>query len=272
MKQFKDKLAVITGAGSGMGRAYALAFAREGAKISLCDIDREGLEETLALVSAAYPGTQAYIESVDMGDKAQVFAFAESSRQALGDAAVVINNAGIEGNVKPVWASETEDYERVFAVNVYGVIHGCQAFLPQLQRQPEAAIVNVSSLFGLIATPNHSDYCASKFAIRGFTEALMAELQDSHIQVHSLHPGGINTNITRKDGSQAFRQHYLRTPPEAIVDHVIRCIRRNQARIVYGRGALRAYLGSKLLSLGLMAKIIWWETRKVIDLQHYSKS
>ena len=268
MKNLKNKVVVITGAGSGMGRAYAHAFAAEGCKLGLCDVDIQGLAETVAQLDSA-PNTPLIHQHVDVSDRAAMENFANTVESTLGAAHIVINNAGIEGSAKPSWTTDISDYRRVMEVNYFGVIHGCQAFLPQLLTNNEGAIVNVSSIFGLVGTPNHSDYCGSKFAVRGYTEALMAELLTSPIQVHLVHPGGIDTNIARQDRSRAFSQHFLSTKPETIAKKVIACIRRKQARLVYGNGSTKTWLGARFVPLQWLSKIIWREMRSVIDLSDY---
>ena len=194
MKNFADKIVVITGAGSGMGRAYALEFARLGARLALNDFDAKGLAETLAMLPHA-PAGAVYSEVFDVGDQAAVYAFAAAVQARLGNAHVVINNAGIAGGGRPVWLKDEAAYQRTMQVNFFGVVYGTRAFLPQLLANGEGAIVNVSSVFGLVGTPDASDYCAAKFAVRGFTESLMVELQQSPISVHLVHPGGVRTNI-----------------------------------------------------------------------------
>jgi len=268
MKNFKNKVVVVTGAGSGMGRAYALEFARLGALVAVNDYDAAALAETVDLLTqqgVAGVCSQAF----DVSDREAMLAFAALVRARLGAAHVIINNAGIEGSVRPVWATEPESYERIMRINFFGVVNGTQAFLPQLLTNGEGAVVNVSSIFGLVGTPNHADYCASKFAVRGFTEALMVEMQDSAIGVHLVHPGGIATNITRKEGSQAFSRQYLTTPPEVIVRHVIKCIGRKQPKIVFGKDSFKTWLGSNFVPLKLLNRIIWGEMKRVIDLSDY---
>lgn len=269
MKNFRDKTVVITGAGSGMGRAYALAFARLGSRLALNDIDAEGLTETVRQVHALAPAPVC-AATLDVSHADAVFDFAERVKSELGRAHVIINNAGVEGVNRPVWATETSAYERILGINFFGVVHGTRAFLPQLLANGEGAVVNVSSIFGLIGTPNSSDYCASKFAVRGFTESLMAELHETPISVHLVHPGGIRTNISRNESGKEFQQHYLTTAPEDLVQQVIRGIRRGRARIVYGNGARRTWAGSVLLPQKLLKRIIWAELKKVIDLADYA--
>lgn len=268
MKDFKDKVVVITGAGSGMGRAYALAFARMGARLALNDYDSEALTGTVALLPSD-ARQHVLSKAFDVSDRAAMYAFADDVQRKLGGAHVVINNAGIEGSSLPAWQTTDDEYERVMRINFFGVLHGTKAFLPQMMARKEGAIVNVSSIFGLIGTPSSSDYCASKFAVRGFTEALMVELHESPISVHLVHPGGIATNIARKPAAQAFAKHYLTTPPEAIVEHVIQSIRKGRVKIVYGRDALRTWLGSNFLPQRWLNAIIWRELKRSHDLTHY---
>ena len=268
MKDFTNKIVVITGAGSGMGRAYALEFARLGAKLALNDYDGNGLAETVALVRQL-SSTDLYSAAFDVSDRAAMENFATEVKARLGAAHVVINNAGIEGSGKPMWATDAACYQRVMNINFFGVVNGTQVFLPQLLENGEGAIVNVSSIFGLIGPPNHTDYSASKFAVRGFTEALMVELLDSPISVHLVHPGGINTNITRAHHTQAFKSKYLSTPPEAIVRHVIRGIRRGTPKIVYGKDSYKTWLGANLVPLRLLNRIIWHDMGSVIDQRDY---
>ena len=269
MKHFRNKVVVITGAGSGMGRAYALAFAALGAHLALNDYDAKGLAETVDRVATQSPHVRLHSAAFDVSDRAAMFAFAEAVQAALGHAHVIINNAGIEGASKPVWATPIDAYERVMRINFYGVVHGTQAFLPHLLANGEGAVVNVSSIFGLIGPPNHSDYSAAKFAVRGFTEALMVELHDSPISVHLVHPGGIATNIARAEGSKDFAQKYLSTPPEAIVRHVIRSIGRRRPKIVFGRDSFKTWLGANLVPLRLLNPIIWRDMKGVIDRSDY---
>ncbi|MCB0536531.1 MAG: SDR family oxidoreductase [Bacteroidetes bacterium] len=269
MRDFKDKIAVITGAGSGMGRAYALEFAKLGSKLALNDFDKNGLEETANLIKNNYQN-EIYTECFDVSDTVAMLNFAQNVAQQLGKAHVVINNAGIEGSVEAFYHTDVADIKKVMNVNFYGVVNGCKAFLPQLVENNEGAIVNVSSIFGLVGTPNHSDYCASKFAVRGFTEALCAEFVNSPISITCLHPGGIDTNIVRKDGGKAFSKKYLSTPPEKIVKHVIKSIKRKKVKIVYGKSSFKTWLGSNIVPQGILVKIIWNEMKKVVNTKKYS--
>ncbi len=268
MKDFRHKVVVVTGAGSGMGRAYALEFGRLGAHLALNDYDVEGLAETRRLLDTQQAG-KVYAQAFDVADKALMQAFAAGVEAELGKAHVVINNAGVEGAAAPVWAMPDSALDRVMRINFHGVVNGTRAFLPQLLAQPEGALVNVSSIFGLVGTPNHADYCASKFAVRGYTEALMVELQHTPVSVHLVHPGGIATRIARSSASQKFSHKYLSTPPEDIVRRVIRGIQRGEPKIVYGKDSFKTWLGANLVPLKLLNRIIWRDMKDAIDLQHY---
>ena len=265
---FDQKVVVVTGAGSGMGRAYALAFAAKGAKLALNDFNLQSLDETVQLLEARYPNS-VFAQAFDVSNREAMFAFADQVKTRLGTADVVINNAGIEGMFAPSWQTDMARFERTMNINFYGVVHGSHAFLPHLIEKGHGHLVNVSSIFGLVGTPNHSDYCASKFAVRGFTESLMTELQSSNIKVHLLHPGGIATNIAQSKHAQAFSNHYLTTSPEDIAAHLIKHLQRGTARIVYGHDSFKTWLGATVVPLGLLNKIIWAEMKNVLDLSAY---
>lgn len=265
INNFKGRVVVITGAASGMGRSYAKAFAKEGALLALCDYDEKGLNDTISMLSDVKVCSFAF----DISDKQAVEGFAQKVKEELGPAYILINNAGIEGSAEPVWATNDDFYQRVMDVNYFGVVYGTRAFLAHMLDANEGAIVNVSSIFGLIGTPNNSDYCASKFAVRGFTEALMVELQASNIQVHLLDPGGIATNIARSETSRQFSNHFLTTSPDDVARYVMKSIKQNKKRMVFGNQASKAYWGSKLLSLSVACKLAWSEMKDVIDLKYY---
>lgn len=254
-ESFTDKVVVVTGAGSGMGRAYAIEFAREGALLALCDINEEGLRETLDELDWLAE-SRVHHAIVDVADEEGMQSFADATRAQLGNANVVINNAGIAGSMLPGSETSVKDIERVFAVNFYGVVHGTLAFMPQLEAVGDAALVNVSSIFGMIGAPGNADYCATKFAVRGYTEVLMAELHDSHIQVHLVHPGGIDTNIVKGTTAEEGAGEMLTTPPAEIARKVIEAIRKNRRRVVFGNLARPARFASNFLPMGAVAKLL----------------
>lgn len=263
---YLNQVVVITGAASGMGRAYAKAFAEAGAKLALTDIDEEGLKETVALLNQP---VAVMHRAFSVADEDACASFASEVSDQLGHADIVINNAGVEGSGQPVWGSSTADFKRVMDINYYGVLYMTQAFLPEMQARNSGKILNVSSIFGFVGAPNHADYCASKFAVRGFTEALMAELQETEIDVYLLHPGGIQTGIAHHGHSQRFAQHFFQTTSEEIAAHVLKALKRRSPRIVYGHSSLKTALASRLLPLSLLKQMIWKELKPVIDLSQY---
>ncbi|MDM7920823.1 MAG: SDR family NAD(P)-dependent oxidoreductase [Pyrinomonadaceae bacterium] len=187
----KDSVAVITGAGSGIGRALAKRFALEGvAGIAIADVNREGLAETASMLGDAKVSQHI----VDVADRAAMAGFVDDVIAEHGRVTHVINNAGVAlgGTLKEV---SLEEIEWLMGVNFWGVVHGTKLFLPYLEKEPSAHIVNISSLFGLVAPPGQAAYCASKFAVRGFTEVLRHELEGTNIAVSVVHPGGVKTNI-----------------------------------------------------------------------------
>ncbi len=264
MERLDDKRVVITGAASGMGRAYATEFAQEGvAGLAVCDVDEAGLAETVDLVRSS-GDLPVFSAAVDVADEQAMLDFAAESRAALGDAHIVINNAGISGSMEPGVDTSVKAIEHVFAINFYGVVHGTLAFMPQLEAVGEAALVNVSSIFGLVGVPGKADYCATKFAVRGYTETLMAELADTHIQVHLLHPGGIDTDIvagTAMAGDPDAMKMF-RTDPADVARAVIEAIRKNRRRVVTGHLAGRARFLHNFVPIGAVARLFNREMRR----------
>ncbi|TVZ57130.1 butyryl-CoA dehydrogenase [Lutibacter sp. Hel_I_33_5] len=264
MKNFKDKIVVVTGAASGMGKAYALEFAKLGAKLALCDFNFEDLQKVALTVESIIGKESVYTQNVDVSDKDQVFDFADKVKSTFGNAHVVINNAGIEGAVVQFKDIDISDYKRVMDINFYGVVYGSKAFLPQLEANNEGALVNVASIFGLIGVIANTDYCASKFAVTGFTESLVLEYYKSPISIHCLHPGGINTNIAHKSENQEFSKKYLITPPSDIVKYVIKSIQVNRPKIVYGEGSFKARFAANFLPKKLYNFLAWKEFKKTL--------
>jgi butyryl-CoA dehydrogenase len=195
---------------------------------------------------------------MDVSEKPAWQRFLSSTANQFGHIDILINNAGIEGSCQPVWASDDDILHKVMDVNFYGMVYGSKAALPYLVNRPWASLVNVSSVFGFLGPPNTADYSASKFAIRGYTESLRAELAQVHpqVQVQLVHPGGINTNITRLPQSQKFKQRFLTTKPSDIALHIAKSIMKNKARIVYGNQAALTSLASKLLPLEWLSKLV----------------
>jgi NAD(P)-dependent dehydrogenase (short-subunit alcohol dehydrogenase family) len=194
MGLLENKVIAVTGAGSGIGRALALGLARRGARLALSDKDAAGLAETSRLLGNAHHLSDFF----DVRDAEAWNRFAEKTRRDFGQVDGIINNAGLSV-VAPFADMSEEDFNLVMDVNFSGVVRGTRTFLPLLGRQSTSWIVNISSVFGLMAYPTQSAYCASKFAVKGFTETLRLELAQSHpsVQVVCVHPGGIKTNVAR---------------------------------------------------------------------------
>ncbi len=198
MRSFDDKVAVVTGAGSGIGRALAQELARRGAHLALADLSEAALADTAAGIAAT--GRRVTTHVVDVADAARMEAFAEAVVAAHGRVELLVNNAGVSvtGTLEE---QSLDDWRWIVGVNFWGVVHGCKFFLPHLRKNREAHIVNLSSMLGFLGMPTQSSYCATKFAVRGLSEALWAELHGSGIGVTSVHPGGVKTNIVRASGS-----------------------------------------------------------------------
>jgi butyryl-CoA dehydrogenase len=167
---------------------------------------------------------------------------------------------------------DEQTYERTLRINFFGVVYGTRAFLPQLLANGEGAVVNVSSVFGLVGTPNSSDYCASKFAVRGFTESLMVELQESPLSVHLVHPGGIRTNIAKgAPNGEEFTRKFLKTAPEDVAREVIQCIRSGKQRIVLGHQSSRLWLISWAMSLEQRNRLLYRMLKGLLEPRLYER-
>jgi NAD(P)-dependent dehydrogenase (short-subunit alcohol dehydrogenase family) len=248
MNPLKDKVAVITGAGSGIGRELAMQFAGRGMIVAIADIQPERLAETAQLI--AQQGGQASTHVVDVSQREQVYRFAEAAIRQHGAVQIVINNAGAALSNVSVHDLTYEDLEWMLGINLWGVIYGTKAFLPHLLKQPAANLVNISSLYGLTAVAKEAAYCTSKFAVRGFTEALRQELRGTPVAVTIVHPGGIRTNIARNsrlatngdpiaNPERAVRNFETRAQTTAAeaARTIIAGIERNAPRILIGNDA-----------------------------------
>ena len=191
MKSVRDKLAVITGAGSGIGRALATALAREGARLALSDINEQALAETAGLL---VPGTDFRTYTLDVSSEQAVFAHAREVQRDFGTAHLLFNNAG--ATLVGLFENQSmEEIRWLVNINLWGVMYGTKAFLPMMLAQREGCIVNMSSVLGLVGFPTHSAYNITKFAVRGLTESLWSELDGTGIRAVCVHSGGIRTNI-----------------------------------------------------------------------------
>tara|TARA_B100000767_G_scaffold245339_1_gene244157 strand:- start:908 stop:1714 length:807 start_codon:yes stop_codon:yes gene_type:complete len=229
---------VITGAGSGIGAALAEKLSHLGANLALVDLRTDRLDILASkLINSSNTITT---HSVDVSDPMAMQAMAADVILKHQHIDIVINNAGVT-----LWGyfedNELEDFQWLFNINFFGVVHGCKFFLPHLKTRPEAKIVNVSSMFGWTAVASQSAYCASKFAVRGFSEALYTELEETNVSVMLVHPGGVNTNlmIDSRAASNEFRTFFATMmerskSPEAVAEKIIKGIQKDKFRVRTG--------------------------------------
>jgi short-subunit dehydrogenase len=252
-----ESVVVITGAASGIGRALAIKLAGEKiAGIAIADVNGAGLSETEQMVKTAGGSVSSHI--LDVANRLEMEDFVRAVVKKHGRATHIINNAGVSlfGDVEEV---SLEDIEWLMGINFSGVVYGTKLFLPILREQNSAHIINVSSVFGFVAPPGNAAYAASKFAVRGFTEALRHELADSSIAVSLVHPGGIRTNIAtngklgvaardaeRRATVNMFNQQLAKTLPETAADVIIRGIKGREPRILIGADARQISFFSRL--------------------------
>ncbi|HLW52588.1 MAG TPA: SDR family NAD(P)-dependent oxidoreductase [Candidatus Angelobacter sp.] len=270
MRKVQGAVAVITGAGSGIGRALARDLASRGAQLALADVNSAGLDETANKLGSAKART--YV--VDVSSPSAVHNFARAVEQDFGKVSLLINNAGVA--LYGTFAELTlEEMQWLININFWGVIHGCKFFLPLLQRQPEAHIVNISSVFGLIGPPGQSMYASSKFAVRGFSESLREELRSTGVRVTCVHPAGIATRIaenarpgaaTRVEEYAQVRERFAQVatiPPAEAAQVIMRGILGNKDRVLIGRDAYRIDFLQRLLPLRANGMLSAWLMKRI---------
>ncbi|MDX1756286.1 MAG: SDR family oxidoreductase [Marinobacter sp.] len=243
MKDLKNKVAVVTGAGSGIGRALARKLAQRGCRLALSDVNEQGLKDTVAECGGAEVKT--YL--LDVSSRDAIYAHAEEVAKDFGQVNLVINNAGVALSAS-VREMTDEDFKWIMDIDFWGVAHGTRAFLSHLIASGDGHVVNISSVFGLIGVPKQSAYNAAKFAVRGFTEALRQEmkLENQPVAVSCVHPGGIKTNIAqaarmgKSENAEAQRQGFDKlamTTPDKAAETIIKGILRDESRILVGPDA-----------------------------------
>lgn len=254
MAYTQGKIAVVTGAGSGIGRALALQLNREGCELYLSDINPGTLEETITLL--ANKAIPAHSHVLDVSSKADVHAWAGTIGAERGHVDIVINNAGV-ALMSMVEDCDYDNLEWLMNINFWGVVYGTQAFLPLVRKSSQGHVINMSSVFGMIGVPSQSAYNAAKFAVRGYTEAFRQEMEGTNVHVCCVHPGGIKTNIARAarggDGLQSADERgtefekVARTSPESAAAQIIRAIEKKKPRLMIGTDAKFISLITRLL-------------------------
>ncbi|MBO0864715.1 MAG: SDR family NAD(P)-dependent oxidoreductase [Mycobacterium sp.] len=243
MEGFAGKVAVVTGAGSGIGQALAVELARSGASLAISDVDTEGLARTEERLTTI--GAPVKSDRLDVTEREAFLAYADSVNEHFGKVNQIYNNAGIafSGDIE---ITQFKDIERVMDVDFWGVVNGTKAFLPHLIASGDGHIINVSSVFGLFSMPGQAAYNSAKFAVRGFTEALRQEmvLAKHPVKVTTVHPGGVKTSIARNmttaEGVDAnelarfFDKRLASTSPQRAARIILEGVQKNKARVLVG--------------------------------------
>ncbi len=253
------KVVVVTGAGSGIGRALAVLAARHGARVAISDVDENGLAETAATIKQV-SGLEAHVDKLDVRDRDAVKAYAAAVAAELGGVDAVVNNAGVALN-GDFSALDYESLEWVMDIDFWGVVHGSKEFLPYLVESGDGRLVNISSLFGLMAVPGQSAYNAAKFAVRGLTEAIRQEMvvSGAPVQVTCVHPGGIKTAIARNaravgtdqaKAAELFDKKLARMTPDRAAEIILDGMVAGKPRVLVGADAKVLDLMVRLLGSG----------------------
>jgi len=259
MKALRGRVAAVTGAGSGIGRALARELAARGAHLALSDINEASLTETVTLCEGL--GVKITSHNVDVADRDAVYAWADQVVADHGRVNLIFNNAGV-ALAASIEAMSYEDFEWLMSINFWGVVHGTKAFLPHLKAAGEGHVINMSSVFGLISVPGQAAYNAAKFAVRGFTDALRMELELSPCGVSctTVLPGGVKTNIARNarvdpsvaatlshpDAAADEFDKMARTTPESAARQILLGVTRDRRRVLVGPDAAVIDLVSRL--------------------------
>ncbi len=273
MRSLRGRVVAITGAGSGIGRGLAEVCAARGCRLALADRDADGLQATFVALSGAAGDAPIATTVLDVADRDALFAWADATAKHFGAVHVIVNNAGVALGATVEGASES-DVRWILDINLYGVIHGTRAFLPHLRAAGFGHVVNISSIFGIIPVPTQSYYCASKAAVRAFTEVLRQELEleGSPVSATVVHPGGVRTEIARRSrsselgmravmgrdvkDSQADFDRYLRLDARAAAEQIVRAVERDQRRVLVGADAKALSALHRLSPVGMQGAII----------------
>jgi len=257
MRTLDGKVVVITGAGSGIGRALALNAADKGALLAVSDWNETGLDETVELLKQA-GAREIRADRLDVSDRQAFAAYAAGVKEHFGRVNVVVNNAGVSHS-GPVTEMEYADFDWTVGINFWGVVHGTREFLPHLIESGDGHLVNISSLFGLVSMPGQSTYNATKYAVRGFTEAVREDMivAGHPVQVTCVHPGGIKTGIARNRRTTAGEDHaelarkfdtrLARMTPERAAEIIVDAVLANKPRVLVGADAHAIHWIGKLL-------------------------
>ncbi|MGQ8975376.1 SDR family NAD(P)-dependent oxidoreductase [Acinetobacter schindleri] len=263
MKNFNNRVAAITGAGSGIGQQLAVLLAKQGCHLALSDVNEQGLLKTLELIKDT--GVRATLDKVNVANLEEVRAWAEKVEQEHGSINMIFNNAGVALG-STVEGASYDELEWIVGINFWGVVYGTKEFLPRIKKTRDGHVVNISSLFGLTAQPTQSAYNATKFAVRGFTESLRQELDIENCGVSALcvHPGGIRTNIANaakmndslralgmspEKSARSFNK-LLRCPPEEAARQILEAVQKDKRRLLIGNDAKAIDLIQRILPTG----------------------
>lgn len=253
--ELANKTAVITGAAGGIGRAIAISLSRRGCHLALADVNDAGLAETAKM--AAGNGVRLTRHKLDVADRDAIAAFPQAVTAEHPGVDLLVNNAGVALGGVFDQVSE-EDFEWLFNINFWGVVRMTRAFMPLLKVSPDARVVNISSIFGIIAPPGQAAYSASKFAVRGFSQALAHELAGTRIGITVVHPGGVATDIAKNarahkgatqqeiEEAQARAKKLLTMPPDEAGEIIVKAIEDRKARVLVGSDAKRVSVIERL--------------------------
>lgn len=270
---FRDKICVVTGAASGIGRAVAINLARQGASVAISDVNDVGLEETRKMMGD-HSSNRIRVDRLDVADPDAINRYADAVKESLGDADYVFNIAGLT-RVGRFDETPLSSFEKIMDVNFWGVVRMTKAFMPQLTAT-KGGVVNISSLFGLIGFSGQAHYCASKFAVRGFSETIAQELADKGVRVTSVHPGGVDTSIVRNaevdflpsdmkekgEMEQRFKKAAI-TTPERAAEIILSGTARGKRRVLVGGDAKMLSFIQRLFPESYWSKISLVLGRKI---------